>query len=373
MYIIDTIAPFFLSNCFAPGQTVNWSKVPFALLEQNGIVPLSSCDQIVRRFDAYLERVAPLGFNAISIDDCAHLVTLRDYSGALVKKINRYVDLYRRLFACAKNRSLQIFINSDIMFFPAGATVSLHEAVRTMTIALRRLFEEHECVSGVIIRFGECDGMDVSGELLSRLVVRNPPQARELIGRLVAVCEEFNRLLIVRTWTVGAYPIGDMIWNPHTFHAAFSGIESDRLIVSHYYGNSDFYRFLTLNPLIFEGPHQKIVEFQARREYEGFGEFPAFVGEQYEHYRDQLLRCKNLAGIHVWCQTGGWGRFNKLSFMPGSSLWNEINATVTIDLFRRGCSAQDSVSALSKKRFPQKDPGTLIRLLENSEMIINQL
>ena len=240
-------------------------------------------------------------------------------------------------------------------------------------VACRILFEGYPEVAGVIVRLGECDGIDVSGDLRSHLAIRTASQARRLVKNLVGLAEEHRRLLIVRTWTVGAYPIGDLIWNPRTYHKIFGGIASPQLIVSHKYGDADFYRHLPLNSLIFEGEQRKLIEFQARREYEGFGEFPSFVGYDYERYRDELSKCKNFAGIHVWCQTGGWTRFSKVTFLPGSSLWNEINTAVTVALFRSGISADQAAIEFCAQRLSLAAPEPLVKLLRLSDLVMKGL
>jgi hypothetical protein len=228
-------------------------------------------------------------------------------------------------------------------------------------------------VGGLILRLGECDGIDVAGDLLSKLSIREPSEARRLIGALLDVFERLDRLLIVRTWTVGIHKIGDLIWNPVTYNRVFGGFASSRLIVSHKYGDTDFFRYLPLNPLIFEGGLRKIVEFQARREYEGFGEFPSFIGYDYEQFRDRLANCHAIAGIHVWCQTGGWSRFHRLTFLPGSSLWNEINTAVTVKMFHQGMSADDAVIDFARQRFPRSDPALLVKIMRLSDELMKRL
>lgn len=242
-----------------------------------------------------------------------------------------------------------------------------------MQLLCADLFKRFPGVAGLIVRLGECDGVDVHGDFLSRLVLRKPNMARDYVKTLAKLFETLKRNLIIRTWTVGAYELGDLIWNPQTYRQVFDNIVSKSLFVSHKYGPSDFFRFLPLNPLIFEGDQQKIIEFQARREYEGFGEFPSFVGYDYEQYREQLSGCINIKGIHVWCQTGGWSRFHKATFMPGSSIWNEINTAVTIDIFHKKKSAEKAVADFAQSRFPGKDPKALVLIMRLSDEVIKQL
>ena len=241
-YIIDAIAPFVLPRCIANGQIVNWSKVPYSLLERNGAIPSLWRDQIIRRFDIYSSRVAELGFNALSIDDLAHLSYHPSYMFNLQEKIRRYAPFFERLFSVAAERRLDVFVNTDAAFAPAGTTITPKTATDSMIVLCNDLFERYPNVKGVILRLGECDGVDVKGEIRSNLAIRKAAHARTLIRELLGVFEHHRRLLIVRTWTVGAYEIGDLMWNPVTYEKVFGSIDSDNLIVSHKFGESDFYQ-----------------------------------------------------------------------------------------------------------------------------------
>lgn len=373
LYIIDILAPFALSQLTASRQVINWSKTPFLLLERNGIIPDAWCDQIMHRFTTYCQKIAALGFNAISIDDLAHLTSHSSYPEYLQIKIEKYKSLFENLFAIAANNNLEIFVNTDASFAPAGLLITPKMAIDSMVLFCDDLFTRYPYVKGLILRLGECDGVDVKGEIRSNLTFQKAVHARSLICELLKVFEHHKRVLIVRTWTVGAFEIGDLIWNVKTYDKVFDGLSSSSLIVSHKYGESDFYRYLELNPLIFYGEQRKIIEFQTRREYEGFGEFPSFIGYDYERYRDQLMTCQQLVGIHVWCQTGGWSHFHRPTFLAGSSLWNEINTEITIKLFSKNNTTEEALIDFSLKRFPGRDPSLLIRLMKLSDEVIKGL
>ncbi len=111
------------------------------------------------------------------------------------------------------------------------------------------------------------------------------------------------------------------------------------------YGESDFFRYLPLNRHFFRVQQPTIVEFQARREYEGAGEYPSFVGWEVEQYARELREAKHLIGFSVWCQTGGWHAFRRLAFLQHEALWIELNAAVIVDIMQRGQSVEQSVTA----------------------------
>jgi len=183
------------------------------------------------------------------------------------------------------------------------------------------------------------------------------------------VFESHRRRMILRTWTVGAYPIGDFIWHEQTLSCGLQGIDSPYFILSMKPGESDFFRYLPLNRHFFSYSGKKIIELQARREYEGAGEYPAFIGWEYGDFARQLAKAENMVGISTWCQTGGWLPFRRLSFLEPEGLWNEINAYVILKLFRDGLSVEEAIQAMAMD-IGCSNPGHLIELLRLSEEVI---
>src|SRR5687768_1517034 len=94
--IIDTIGPFMED---VSGETINWSKINFAALEKRGRLPSATRKKLVKRFDTYLRRVQAIGYNAISVDDLAHMARLAFYSPALGVLLDDYIKLYAEIFA----------------------------------------------------------------------------------------------------------------------------------------------------------------------------------------------------------------------------------------------------------------------------------
>ncbi len=338
--LIDGVGPFFRGY---KAKSINWSKAPFDNLEKNGELDKYKFRLIREDFKRFVNTVSDLGFNSISVDDLAHMVDHKFYPEKLRAKLRSYRDQYVTLFEVAGRAGMDVYVTTDIMFYnksiARNAGTKDSGIIEFLVSSLESLFETFPQVKGVITRIGECDGVDVEGDFRSRLVIRKPSQARAYIERLLPVFEKHERNFIFRTWTVGAYKIGDLAWNRDTFDQTFKGVESDNFVISMKYGETDFFRFLPLNKLFFQSSHRKIVELQARREYEGFGEYPSFIGRDYESYRDRLKNAENMVGFSVWCQTGGWGPFGRLTFLENSSLWNEVNTYVTLKVFGDGMSA----------------------------------
>lgn len=374
LFMIDGIGPFFRGY---RRRRINWSKIPFENLETGGRLDQARFDRVAEDFDRFAERVSALGFNAVSLDDLAHLTPSPLYPPELRDKLEAYAANYRRLFESAARHGLEVYVTTDVMFFTPELERRMGgnraAVARFLGEACEGLFSRHPEVKGVILRIGESDGVDVSGDFKSRLLLRTPAQARNLIKALLPTFERLGRNLVFRTWSVGAYRIGDLMWNRETFKRTFRSLNSDRLILSLKYGETDFYRHLPLNRQFFRSQHKKIIELQTRREYEGFGEFPSFVGWDYEAYQRQLADRDDVVGAWIWCQTGGWSSFRRLTFLSSSSLWNELNTEVTLRVFRDGLSADEAIEAYRRSHRPEAQPEAFRAFLRLSDEVITDL
>jgi hypothetical protein len=319
--------------------------------------------------------MAGLGYDAVAIDDLVHLVSHPFYPDPLRRKLDDYRRLYERVFAVARGHGLRIFVTSDYVFSHPAIDCHLRETGGTIVDlfaeTLRRAFAAFPEIEGLLLRIGEADGVDVAADFKSRLALTTPAQARGLLGRLLPLCEERGKLLVFRTWTLGAYPIGDLIWNRRTYDAVFAGLESPNLIVSMKYGPADFFRSLELNPLLHHGPQRKLIELQCRREYEGMGEYPSFVGWLYAGYLDELRhRPHNVVGLFA-LQAGGWAPFARLAFCGDGALWNELNAAATVGLFSPGGTVEELVAAFCRTRGIADVPAFL-QFLRHADVAIEQ-
>lgn len=374
LFLIDAIGPFFRDY---QRQRINWSKIPFDNLETDGRFDIGRFNRIADDFAEFCKKAAAAGFTAISLDDLAHMVNDQAYPSDLRRKLDSYHDAYTRLFATAAACGLTVYATTDVMYEPSdanlrGKPMQFTDAINRLHDACDALFRERPAVAGVILRIGECDAADVRSDFKSRLILRTPRRARDMLNRLLPTFEHHGKSLIFRTWTVGAHAIGDLIWNRHTFDRVFKGIDSSRLIISMKFGESDFFRYLPLNPLFFRGAQAKLIEMQARREYEGFGEYPSFAGWDYAAYLKQLEAAPHVIGIWVWCQTGGWSGFRRRTFLDPSGIWSEINAVTTLRLAR---DRQSVVDTLHNYAVTQFGPGTgedFVKLLLLSHVVIRQ-
>ena len=349
LFLIDAIGAFFRGY---DKERINWSKIPFLHLQTEGEEAERQWKRIESDMRQFAREVTALGYNAVTLDDLAHLVPhalhepeVRERIFALRLRFGHLFDLLRDEF------SLRIFLTSDVM----PVTHALEKAWGDDAAAwedyyvaqVQQVLDDFPQLEGLILRVGESDGVDVKDPIRTRLHLRDPRETNQLLRRLLPAFEARNKTLMLRTWTVGAYRIGDLIWHRGTLAETLEGINSPNFIVSMKHGESDFFRYLPLNRAFFQVKQKKIIELQARREYEGAGDYPAYIGTACERFANELTAADGMVGISVWCQTGGWHRFRRLAFLPEnphSDIWIRLNVAAAIDVFRHHRSLEDSIA-----------------------------
>ncbi|MBV6499066.1 MAG: hypothetical protein CJBNEKGG_01516 [Prosthecobacter sp.] len=368
--LIDVIGPFFRGY---ERRVINWSKIPWDHVGRQGA---SWWENVCRELNVLARQAAAWGFNAASIDDVAHLADHACLEPEVRARITRYRSEMRRCFQVLHKAGLHVHVTMDVFSTTPWLLKSLRIARKSVNTYLVELldqfFSDFPEVAGVIVRIGESDGKDVQDDFHSQLVIRTAEDARRLLQALLPVFERHGRRLIFRTWTVGAYPIGDLMWHRGTFARVFDGLTSPALVVSMKYGESDFFRYLPLNRNFFRTSLPKIVELQARREYEGCGEYPSPVGWMYEHYARELRQADNVIGFMVWCQTGGWVPFRRLAFLDPEALWTDLNTFVTLRVVRDGWLVEDAVRAFAQER-RLADADALLELLRLADECVSEL
>lgn len=369
LLLIDAIGPFFRG---IQRRTINWSKIPFDHLKLTGPERDEQWSRIRADLDEFAQKVAAIGFNAVSLDDVAHLADHAWYEPETREKIAVWREEFSACFDVLRRRGLSIYLTMD--FFSSTPALRAR-GVCPDTFArdlLDRFLAEFPQVAGVILRIGESDGRDVKDDFRSELLVKTPAQANALLKTLLPVFEKHRRKLVFRTWTVGAYRVGDLMWHRGTFSEVLDGLHSDALIVSMKYGESDFFRYLPLNRNFFRTKTAKLIELQTRREYEGCGEYPSFTGWEYERLLQELRHADNVVGCMVWCQTGGWVPFRRLAFIDGKAVWTELNTFVTLRIFKDGMHAEEAVREFARdRRCP--DDRALLELLRLSDEVVREL
>lgn len=368
--LIDGIGPFFRGY---DARRINWSKIPFAHLAMEEPGRAVQWAQIREDMRVFAEKVASLGYNAVSLDDVAHLARDAWHEPDLQARIEVYREEFRKVFAVLRECGLHIYITTDYLTTSSGVEAQMGKRAGAVENWHREwmagFLDDFPEVSGVILRIGESDGQDVEDTLRSRLLLRSAKEVNRFLKGLLPVFEARERRLIFRTWTVGAFLIGDLIWHRGRLAQALEGIGSRWFVLSMKYGESDFFRYLPLNRHFFRIALPKIIELQARREYEGAGEYPAFIGWDCEQYARELAGAQNVVGLSMWCQTGGWHAFRRLAFLQPEARWIELNAAVALAIFQKKQTVEEAVAAF----FGEEKAAVALELLRRTEAIVREL
>jgi len=369
LLLIDAIGPFFRG---LQRRTINWSKIPFDHLQLQEPERTVQWTQIRADLDTFAGQVQSIGCNAVSLDDVTHLADHAWYEPEIRAKIAVYREEFLRCFELLREHGLAVYLTMDYFSFTPALRERGVQPAAFVCDLLDEFLTDFPQIAGIIIRIGEADGRDVHDDFRSELQLKKPAEANAFLKLLLPVFEKHDRKLIFRTWTVGAHAIGDLMWHRDTFSKVLDGLTSPALIVSMKHGESDFFRYLPLNRNFFRTKVAKIIELQTRREYEGCGEYPAFIGWEYERYAQELRQAENVVGCMIWCQTGGWVPFRRLAFIDGTAVWTELNTFVTLRLFKDQMLVEDAVREYAA-RIHCPDERALLELLRLSDEVIREL
>lgn len=368
--LVDGIGPFFRG---LEKRRINWSKIPFGFLPVGGTGFRERWDQIGRDLGTVAEKAGAMGFTALTLDDVAHLCDHPWLEPAVRERNAVFREEFARLFEVVRKAGLGLYLTADfVTASPAverklgGCPVRAAEWFGECAGWVLDRFPE---VAGIILRIGESDAVDVKDLLRSRLYLRTATETNGMLRRVLPVLAERKRTLIFRTWTVGAYLIGDLIWHRGRIARALQGIESPHFVVSMKYGESDFFRYLPVNRHFFRVEQPKLIEFQARREYEGAGEFPSFVGWECERVAAELAGASGLVGLSVWAQTGGWHGFRRLGFLQPEARWIDLNTLAVLRIMRDRRTVEEVV----KEYFGSELAGVAMELLRLADEVVGRL
>ncbi len=368
--LIDAIGPFFRG---VDKRRINWSKIHFTRLAVDGPGCEAQWQRIREDMATFAQKVSAMGYNAVTLDDVMHLSDHTWFEAPIRERAAFLRGRFREIFAILREHGLAIYITTDFLTTSTEVDArlgnNLHAATSWFGEVIGGFLDDFPEVAGIILRIGESDGTDVHDALRSRLFLRTAREVNQMLRDLLPIFEKREHRLIFRTWTVGAYLVGDLIWHRGRLSEALDGIDSPAFVLSMKHGESDFFRFLPLNRHFFRNRLPKIIELQARREYEGAGEFPSFIGWDCEQYARELASAPNVIGFSVWCQTGGWHAFRRLAFLDSASVWIELNACAAIRIIKDGQSVEQAVTAF----FGPERTAAALELLQRCDSTIRNL
>jgi hypothetical protein len=331
------------------------------ILEAPPYLDAAAFERCEREWRSYVERMIEYGNNAIAVPLLLELIDFDRVSGSLAGAPvyearsafrARHAAVRRAfgpLFEWTARRGMQVFLDTDMPVLtpalsdrlrrlaPDASATGIDTANSAVWDVYRAGFEELfdalPSITGVVIRFGEGGSLyNTEGwPYRSEMGVRSAASLRAMLRGLLPVFEARQKTLVLRSWTVGVGQLGRLHLDPAVYDAVLGDIDSPALIVSTKYTAGDFFSYLPLNPTLAAGRQRRIIEFQAKPEFEGFGAFPDFLGSEYA----QALRAfrsvnPHIAGAYVMPQFGGPLRAGPRMIYPrhGFWLWTDANVFV---------------------------------------------
>jgi len=334
-----------------------------AILKQAPYVDASAFQRIERDWRAYVQRMREYGNNAISVPlllefiDFDRVTARSTPPGEAVYERDsdyraRHVAVRRAfapLFDWTARQGMQVFLESDMLTLSPplarllrrvapdssdlGIDTSNPAVWDVYRAGLEELFESTPAVTGLVVRFGEGGNLyNTEGwPYRSEMAIRNASGVRAMLRGMLPAFERSGRTLVLRSWTVGIGPIGRLHIDPRVYDAVLGDIDSASLVVSTKYTAGDFFSYLPLNPTLARGRHRRLIELQAKPEFEGFSAFPDFLGEDYARAL-RAFRTTNpqIAGTFLFTQAGGPLRAGPRMLYPlhGFWLWTDANVFV---------------------------------------------
>jgi hypothetical protein len=320
--------------------------------------------RVERDWHAYVDRMLEYGNNSITVP---LLLELIDFDRVQLPKGSAWpVPIYvpespfrarhaavRRwfgpLFEWTDRRGMQVFLDADMLTLTPplsrllrsvapdtgelGIDTSNPAVWEVYRHGLEELFDALPTISGVVLRFGEGGSLyNTKGwPYQSEMAVRSEKSLQMMLRGLLPVFETRHKILVLRSWTVGVGRLGRLHVDPHVYDAVLGGIDSPALVVSTKFTAGDFFSYLPLNPTLASGRHRRIIELQAKPEFEGFGAFPDFLGADYARAL-RALRSANpqIVGTYVLSQFGGPLRAGPRILYPLKGFWLWLDANVFV-------------------------------------------
>ncbi|BCL12395.1 hypothetical protein GCM10017556_01340 [Micromonospora sagamiensis] len=344
---------------FAAGDdyNLNTDVVSSALLPRAPWVDAGAVARIDAQFRKFVDHSVAQGYNGIVVPGFLEYVTFAKVGDGHavyppgdphVDRATAMVAAFGPVFRYAEEMGVKVFLLTDMLAVSPPLEAYLTRTVGGLDVTdprlwavyqagLAELFESMPFVDGLMVRVGEggevyaADGWDYS----SKLAVTTDASVRTMLRALLDTAGAAGREVVFRTWTVGVGAVGDLHTNPESYEKVLGGFDDPHLIVSTKYTLGDFYSHLPLNTTLRSGGHRRIVEFQARREFEGFGSLPNDLGPLHRQaLREFLAANPRVEGVWNWTQDGGPLRAGPMSLHLRAGFWQlyDLNTYATARL-----------------------------------------
>mgnify|MGYP006284364719 CR=1 FL=1 len=324
----------------------SWIFMPYDQydIEERPYVNFTRLELAKERFKNYTIIQHKNGYDAVAVGELQRVVTFERLGvlkedSAEMKRAEIYKDFIMDLAALT---DMKIFVTAD--FQPINPFIEDSDySTEEINVALIEELLQDLPVDGLIIRFGEGGDTYSSGSVFSsRLMYDKPEDIQRLLTSILPIFQRHNKTLIVRSWSVGLGEIGDISYDPETYEKTFKPFYNEsNLLVSIKYGNGDFWYHVDDNPTIGKGGLPQLVEYQIRREYEGYGLIANFLSPYYGESISRYRRYPQFAGIYTWDLVGGWDNASSIPYFSPAGYFIEIDNHIlpeylhgTVDLKR---------------------------------------
>jgi hypothetical protein len=323
---------------FAAGTdySLNTDVVGDALLPHAPWVDTTAVATIEGQFHQFVDHALSEGYNGVVLPGFLEYVTFADLhvypaGDPHVARAEAMRAAFGPIWQYAHDMGMRVYFQTDMLALspPLKAYLGTIDTASAKLwsvyqAGLHELFTTMPYVDGLMIRIGE-GGSDyklAGWDYYSDIDVTTPADVHAMLTALLATADRDDKDIIFRTWSVGVGSVGDMHTNPASYDAVLNGIDNPHLIVSTKYSAGDFYSHLPLNPTLASGTQKRIVEFQSRREFEGFGALPNDLGDlEQQALRTFLAQNPNVIGVWDWTQDGGPLRAGPMTLYLRTGFW----------------------------------------------------
>ncbi|ROS26198.1 hypothetical protein [Cellulomonas sp. PhB150] len=311
---------------FASGEnySLNSDIVGSAVLPEAPWVDADAVATISRQYRTLVDHALSQGYNGIVLQGFLEYVTFEGLDvyppgDPHVARARAMVEAFGPVWRYAHAMGMKVYLMTDMLALDPELEDYLERTVGSLDTSspelwsvyqagLAELFGSMPFVDGLMVRIGEGgSAYQLPGwDYTSKIAVTTPAAVQAMLHALLATAGAADKDIIFRSWTVGVGAVGDLHTNPDSYETVLGAIDDPHLVVSTKYSAGDFYSHLALNPTLEVGDQRRIVELQARREFEGQGVLPNDLGALEQRALRELLAANpNIEGIWDWAQTGG--------------------------------------------------------------------
>lgn len=378
-------------EAFATGDdySLNTDVVAGAVLPEAPWVDQAVVDDIDAQFRQLVQHALRQGYNGVVVPGFLEYVTFSGVGDGHqvypegdphVARAQAMVDAFGPVFQYAADLGMHVYLLTDMLAVSPPLEAYLERTVGGLDVedpalwsvyqaGLAELFDSMPFVDGLMVRIGEGGSVYQAGwDYSSKLAVTTESSVQAMLTALLATAAEHDRDVIFRTWTVGVGAVGDLHTNPASYESVLGGIDDPHLIVSTKYTMGDFYSHLPLNPTLSVGTQRRIVEFQARREFEGFGALPNdLVAEEAQALQTFLAANPNVEGVWNWTQDGGPLRAGPMTLYLRTGFWQmyDLNTYGTARLAWDPSADPTQVTTDWVRQTLSADPATAAAITES--------